>query len=116
MLNYYLHDISQVDQQSVRHRRNIVPDAVPLNLQPADVLVDEKDRQNAGVGVRLDSIDEVWPRTGRVVVEPGKRSSPVADQPDEVVLVEFQDLGRCSEDAVSYSLGFQCVLVQNVPG
>ena len=57
-----------------------------MELQPADVFVRQKQRQDAGVVVRTDAEDEVGPRAGWVVVESGVGGAPVAELADDAVV------------------------------
>jgi len=113
----YLQGATDVYQQGpAMNGRDAVPGPVPVELQPADVLVGEEQRQDAGVVVRTDAEDEVGPRAGWVVVEPGVYGAPVAELADDaVVVVELQKPRRRPEDPVLDSLAALTVLVQKTP-
>lgn len=110
-----LHVISQVDQQGVRPRWDVIPDAISENLQPTDVVVDHKNSDNGCIGVGLDAKDEIRSRAPRVVDESSVSGSPVAELSDEVVLVEPQELRHCRKESVLHSVALYGVLMQNIP-
>lgn len=106
----HLHEVSYIDQQRVGLGWNIVPLAISKNLQCTKIIVHEKSREDAVVGVRLEAKDKIGSRAGKVVVDSYSYRCPAAELVKEVIVVQIQKPGHRPENYAFYFLAFRRVL------